>query len=132
MILEMNDAIDLEGGVVLHDNAEEYPLAMTSDPSFQNAYYVASIFSEASSYNPEMDILTKSRVYRGGEDLATTCYRPPTYGRDFSLRLPRLERASSIFSATRTSKNIDEMNTKALEPRWSREYLTSGLRDVQV
>jgi hypothetical protein len=131
MLLEMNNTMDLEGGVVFHDNAEEYPLAMASDASFQNAY-IASIFSEASSSNPEMDTLTKSRVYRGGEDLATTGYRPPMYGSDFSLRLQRLERVSSISSATRTSKNIGEMTAKALEPRWSREYLTSGLRDVQV
>jgi hypothetical protein len=132
MLLEMNDAIDLEGGVVLHDNAEEYPLAMASDDSVQNAY-IASIFSEASSFNPEMDTLTKSRVYRGGENLATTGYRPPLYGRDFSLRLERLERASSISSTTRTSKNIGEMtNTTALEPRWSHEYFATGLRDVQV
>ena len=131
MLLEMNDAIDLEGGLVLHDNAEEYPLAMASDDSFQNAY-IASIFSEASSYNPDMDNLTKSRVYRGGEDLATTGYRPPMYGRDFTLRLQRLERASSISSTTSTSKIIGEMTGKALEPRWSREYLATGLRDVQV
>jgi hypothetical protein len=45
MILEMDDVIELEGGVVLHDNAEEYTLAMTSDASFQNAMMSAHPFS---------------------------------------------------------------------------------------
>ena len=126
MILDLDDNVELKGGRLLHSSEVQYPVQITSDPISQDLF-VATIFSEAEPANILRESPTNSRIYPGGQDLATTGYRTPQYGRRFSVRLQRMSPNIHVAGGDRDKELMETMDST-----WTREFGTNNLDTVQV
>jgi hypothetical protein len=94
MILDLGDSVELKGGILLHSNEVQYPVALASDPSSDDLY-VAEIFSDDNPNEIQLNVDSKNPMSRGGTDLSTTGYNSPLFGMRFSVRLQKLSRAGA-------------------------------------
>ena len=130
MVLDLNDNIELTGGRLQHSSELQYPVQLASDPNSQDLF-VATIFSDAQPANVLRESPTNSRIYRGGQDIASTGYRTPAYGKKFSVRLERMKAKNPENFTSGNSNGVNDL-AETIEPTWTREFGTQNLDTVQV
>ena len=124
MLLDIDEKIGLEGGLLLHSNQVQYPIAVTTDET-GNEIFVAEIFSDVKPEASELNPILNGAFDGAGEDASATAYAVPSSELSFSVRLQKLEGA--------TNRSVLESGvSESFHSEWSREYGALKMENVQV
>lgn len=126
MVIDLDENIQLDGGILLHSNEVQYPIAVTTDRS-GDEIFVAEIFSDTKPEDFQVNSMLSGSLDGVGEDASATAYAIPAYGLSFSVRLQKLTSINNLVGATRQSGVSESFHSE-----WSREYGTVDMDNVQV
>lgn len=119
MVLDLNAAVELSGGKLLHSNEVQYPVSLTVYPDDQSLF-VADVFTE----DPHGALPTNVPTL-DGENLSPIGFRLPFQGEGYSIRVTKF---SHLINKAEPNPRGDVATAR--NHLWSREYGTHGLRNI--
>lgn len=127
LVMHLSRGANLVGGIVMEDDAVQYPIAIQGDATSDHLFVVA-IKSKDGTANPHFEQL-KQRTEASQIDMSTAGYLPPEYGSNYTILVKSLKRDKYY----ETAPDYDEAEIRTtLVPAWSREFGLGPQVSLQV